>query len=177
MLIAEYYQMTTLHQRIMVQIADPVWTEEALYRACILARKSQGEIVLVNMIPVQHLSFLGTSFGSMYVTEKERQAVKDYQATAEDYGVPYQEFPFQYFALADALVEVANLIEADVVFATLPQSGIRFWRRFQLNQMRHQLARKQRVLIECEDSAIPERKLVPPPGLNQLVATIKRRSH
>ncbi|MCC6975867.1 MAG: hypothetical protein IT322_17815 [Anaerolineae bacterium] len=39
---------------ILVQIADQKWTLETLQAACVLAQKTEAQIILVQMVPVQH---------------------------------------------------------------------------------------------------------------------------
>ena len=152
-------------QRIMVQIADREWTLAAVHRACTLARSVEAEIVLVKMLPVQHLSWLGTPFGAMDFTKLERAELRDYAATVEDYGVPFTLYQFQYFALADALSDAADHVDAQIVFATLPPSLLPFWRRFQLNGLRRCLAHHGRQLVDLSDPLVPRLgELAPAPS-------------
>jgi hypothetical protein len=137
-------------QSIMVQIADRQWTLEALHRACPLALEKHASITLMKMLPVQHLSWLGTEFGAMSFTDRDRALMRDYEATIEDYGVPFSSDTFQYATLADAIVQAADYVEADIVFATLPNSIIPYWRRFQLWRLRKSLARHGLELIELD---------------------------
>ena len=134
--------------RIMVCIAEPEWTEEAIYQACVLTRKTQGELDFVKMVPVQHLGWLGTEFGNMNLTPQDRQLMERYSATAEDYGVAVASHYFQYVTLPEAIVQAAGYVKADVVFATLPKSLIPFWRRFQIDLLRLRLAQEKRVLVD-----------------------------
>jgi hypothetical protein len=140
--------MTPSGQRIMIQMADHAWVEEAVHRACLLARKGGGEIVLVKMVPVQHLSWLGTPFGNWNLTEQDRKDIESCQINAEDYGVTCAGLVFQYFKLPEAIVDAAEYLDADIVFATLPKSLIPFWTQFQLHQLRQQLTRQHRVLFD-----------------------------
>src|SRR5258708_11551104 len=107
---------------IMVQIADRTWTLGALHHACTLARGTNSEITLVKMLPVQHMNWLGTEFGNLHLTEQDRHDLGDFQATVEDYGVPYAALTFQYFSLPEALSDAADHIDAQALFATLPNS-------------------------------------------------------
>src|SRR5438105_3810020 len=119
-----------MERKIMVQLSDSVesaWTQKALYYACILARKERGEVILVTMHPVQHFGWLGTPFGSMDFTEQERQTLNACRMTAEDYGVPFRSIVFQYYSLPGALVDAADYVDANIVFATLPGSSIPYW--------------------------------------------------
>jgi hypothetical protein len=138
-------------QKVMVQIAEREWTLATLHQACTLARSLEAEIALVKMLPVQHLSWLGTPFGAMDFTELERAELRDYTATVEDYGVPFTVYQFQYFALAEALSDAADYVDAQFVFATLPPSVLPFWRQFQLKGLRRRLAHHGRQLTNPRD--------------------------
>jgi hypothetical protein len=139
---------------IMVQIADRAWTLNALHRACTLARRTDSEIVLVKMLPVQHMNWLGTEFGNMHFTQQDRADLQDFQATVEDYGVPYSALTFQYFSLAEALSDVADHVTARLVFATLPKSILPFWYQFQLRGLCRRLSCHGRQLIAIEDNLL-----------------------
>ena len=116
--------------------------------ACVLARQRSANIALVKMVPVQHLGWLGTDLGYLNLSEKDYREIADYEATIEDYGVLFSTELFQYATLADALLQCADHLEAQVVFATLPKSILPFWRSYQLRGMRRGLAQHQRALIE-----------------------------
>ena len=137
-------------QKIMVQIADRAWTLRAVHQACLLARQTEAEVALMSMIPVQHLGWLGTDFGAMNFTDEKRASLHDYAATAEDYAVPCSLHAFQYFTLAEAVADAADHIDAQIAFATLPQSSIPFWRAFQTNRLRNRLSQQGRQLIELQ---------------------------
>ena len=133
---------------IMVQIADRAWTLEALHCAGVMAREKSAKIALVKMIPVQHVGWLGTDFGNLNLSEQEQHDIADYQTTLEDYGVEAKLCLFQYATLADALVQAAEYVEAQVVFATLPASIIPFWHSYQLHDMRRHFAHDGREFVE-----------------------------
>ena len=155
---------------IMVQIADRDWTLEALHCAGVMAREraaheGASKIALVKMIPVQHLGWLGTEMGYIDLSEKDQQELTDYVETLEDYGVEYDLYPFQYATLPDAIVQVAEHLDAQVVFATLPASRIPFWQRFQFSEVRRHLAQNQRELVErLEYACTPALSLSPVPS-------------
>ena len=135
---------------IMVQIANRQWTLEALHQACALARDKSAGIVLMKMLPVQHLGWLGTEFGTMNFSDGDRAEIHDYEATIEDYGVPFAAEVFQYVTLPEAIVQAADYVEADIVFATLPKSIIPYWQKFQLGRLRNDLASHGRQLIDLD---------------------------
>ena len=142
-------------QTIMIQVGERTWTVETLHSACILARKTGAEIALVKMIPVQHLSWLGTDFGYRLFTEHDRQELHDYELTLEDYGIQFSINVIQYTMLIDALVQAAKNLDAQVVFAQLPKSPIPYWHQFQTGMLRRRLVYQHRQLFE-QPAVIPE---------------------
>ncbi len=147
--------MASKCQRIMVQIGDRAWTQEALYQACILARKNQGEIALVKMVPVQHIAWLGTDLGNLNITAQDRADMKNYEATAEDFGVAASIYFFQYSTLVDAIAQAAECTQADIVFAKLAKSLIPYWTQFQTNRLRHHLMKQQCALFDIDHNRQP----------------------
>ena len=135
-------------QIIMVQILDREWTQEALHCACRLARNTSATIVLVKMIPVQHPGWLGTDLGYQNFTAQEQAEYADYQTTLEDYGVEFTALLFQYLTLTDAIAQAAEHVNAQIVFARVPDSIIPFWTQFQQWSLKRQLTRQQRRLIK-----------------------------
>jgi hypothetical protein len=134
-------------QTILIAIGNSAWTLEALHQACKLARQTGAEIALVKMAAVQHLSWLSTSFGDVPLTSKENAEIEEYKATLEDYGIPYQVVKFQYATLTDALEQAACYVNAQIVFAALPQSIIPGWQRFQYWRLRERLASRETTLF------------------------------
>jgi hypothetical protein len=135
---------------IMVSMADHAWTSQAMHLACAVARNSGMEINLVRMMSVQHLLWLGMELGEVPPTREEYKALRDYQATAEDYGVNLCFETMQCVSLADALVDAADQLDAEMVFATLPENNLTYWRRFQLWMLGRRLAAKHRQLHTLE---------------------------
>lgn len=133
---------------IMVQIADQEWTMDALHRACRLGRTMPTQIALVKMIPAQHVSWLGTELGNRNFSEHDQREIINYEATIEDYGIEYSSTVFQYSELDEAILQAADILNASIVFATLPKSAIPFWRKLQVKSLRRRLWRNQRILVE-----------------------------
>ena len=100
-----------------------------------------------------HPGFLGTELGMMGLGMQDVKAMQDYEATAEDYGVPFSTQVFQYVTLAEALEEAAEHFGARVVFATLPQYRLRFWRTFLLWRLERKLQKQGRKLYTLEKPA------------------------
>jgi hypothetical protein len=138
----------TIYPVIMVQISDREWTAEALHCACLLARNTSARIALVDMVPVQHAGWLGTDLGYLNFTDQKQVDFADYQATIEDYGVEFVPVLFQYLDLPDAIAQAAEHMNAQIVFAKLPESGISFWTKFQRWLLNRQFAREKRQWIQ-----------------------------
>jgi len=119
-------------KKIMVQVANKSWTMEALHLACAMARGGDTTISLVRFMEVGHPSYLGTNMGTIAPTPQEYQDLREYQDTAEDYGVELEVRSIQCLSPLDAVAQAAEELEADVVFARIPEHPIAYWRKFQV---------------------------------------------
>jgi hypothetical protein len=131
---------------ILVQMAEARWTEEALHLACAMARNTHSEIVLLRMIETQYLSWLGTSFGAETFSPEESDRIWEYKAIAKRYGVEFSVEPMRWVSYVEAMVEASDQLNAEVVFAHLPESRLPFMRKFQIWDLRRQLAQHHRTL-------------------------------
>src|SRR5207248_3083715 len=136
---------------IMVQIGEPKWTLAALHLASAVARTNGDALILVKMIPVSHVGWLGTEFGYRNFTEADRRLLKDYAATAEDYGVASSVELYQYAILSDAIADAAEYVNARIIFATLPHYKLPFWRRFLIWRLHARLKRQGRLLYVLDE--------------------------
>ena len=114
---------------LLVQMADRQWTEEALHVACAMAHSSNdnaGTVILLRMIETQHVSWLGTDFGTASSSPEESNLLWAYKAIAEKYGVDLCVEPMQWVDYVDALVQAADALEANAVFAHVPAPSSRY---------------------------------------------------
>lgn len=126
--------------KIMVCLSkDKQWTAKAVQLACGLAKDIQAEIVLVKMIPVDHLSWLNSEAGYAHLQEDDFMEAACFGRICTDDGVAVSFLPFQYYTLADAIVDAADYLNAGAVFATLPPSLVKPWHRFQMKSLEHHL--------------------------------------
>jgi hypothetical protein len=146
--IARFGGKTMNTQTIMIQVGDRAWTAETLHSACVLARRTGAEIALVKTVPVQHVTWLGTDFGYRLLTEREREELRDYELTLEDYGIQFSISVMQYATLFDAIVQAAESVGAQIIFAQLPNRVIPYWHNIQMAMLRRRLAHQQRQLLE-----------------------------
>jgi hypothetical protein len=151
---------------IMVQIAEPQWTLQALHLACAVGRTNSYRITLVKMVPVSHVGWLATEFGYQHFSIEDRRLLQECAITAEDYGVTVVTELFQYITLSEAIVDASTCFNARIVFATLPHYRLPYWRKFLIWQMRNGLAQQHRLLYTLEESLTPVQQtpsiVVPP---------------
>lgn len=87
-------------------------------------------------------------WGYMNFTAQQQQRFADYQATIEDYGLEFTSIVFQYISFSEALIQAAEQVNAQQVFAQIPHSIIPFYARFQEWLLKRQFARQQRQWIQ-----------------------------
>lgn len=153
-----FYQDPVI-SRIMIPLEEWDWTLKAVCFAGILARSTGAELVLVEMIPVQHPSWMGTPLADL--NRKEVRYLPELTATLERYGIPYELRAFRYFSFVEAIVQAAELYKAQVVFARVAHSFIPFLQRFQAWRLRKQLEHDHRQLYESAEQLVSLLQLLP----------------
>lgn len=124
---------------ILVQMADKDWTAQALHLACALARNQGMEVVLLRLMQVQHISYLGSDFGDVPFTHVEHEQLREYNDTAEDYGVTLTLEQMQCIAPLEAVTEAAEALDAEMVFMRIPESRIPYLHQFQAWRMEQRI--------------------------------------
>jgi hypothetical protein len=112
---------------LMVVVGEQEWTEQALHLACTLARQHKGSIFLVKLVPVRHPLMLGTEAAYLNFSGEDERYLEELAATIEDYNVPYQAHVCGYANYQNAVKQIADTLDAAVVFAASPPSAIPFW--------------------------------------------------
>lgn len=125
---------------IVVEMADRLWTMQAMHLASAMARNTGGKIVLLHLIRVANPALLHSELGVTPPTQQEYTDIDDYASVAEDYGVEITLQPMQYESYVDAVVQSVEHLKASIIFARVPESMIALWRKFQLWNMGRQLA-------------------------------------
>jgi hypothetical protein len=146
--------------RIMIPLEEWDWTLTAVCFACILARATEADLVLVEMIPVQHPYWMGTPLADL--NRKEVRYLPELIATLESYGVPYELRAFRYLSFVEAIVQAAELYKAQIVFARVAHSFIPFWQSLQSWRLRKRLERDHRQLYEAAEQLVPLLQPSPP---------------
>jgi len=128
---------------ILVQLADQQWTRQALHLACALARGQDHHIVLLRLMPVRHMSYLGTDWGNQPMSDTEYDLL-------EDYGVEVNVIHMQSVSALESVIQAAELLEANTVFAQIPTSHIPYWHTLHrwLVEQRFMLARRTLYTLE-----------------------------
>jgi hypothetical protein len=139
---------------ILVQLRDNRWTVEAVHLGSAIARSESATIMLVRLIPVQHVSWLGTDLGTRSASNSERELIKTCRIIAQDYGVAFSSVEFQYVTLHEALVQAAAYVNAQALFTHLPRPMLPTWEKFQNWRLKHQLATLECELYNLEDIAV-----------------------
>lgn len=135
---------------ILVQMSDKQWTMQAIHLACALARNSDGNVVLLDLMQVTHPGYLGTGLGYTPLTPDQSTGVHEYTSTAEDYGIQLSFKRMQCVSVMDAIVEAAEYLTADVVFAHIPESRFSFWHSYQRWDMKRRLVAAHRQLFSLD---------------------------
>jgi hypothetical protein len=139
---------------IMVQVAEQPWTERAVNAACALAHECSAQITLLSMVRVQQVGLLGSVLGDRRFTRAEQLELLRYVEIIARQGLSYAVQRFQYVSLAGAIPEAAELVDASIVFATLPSRLVPMQRSLEMAAMRRTLARQGRMLIADPDVKI-----------------------
>ena len=135
---------------ILVQMTDKRWTTQALHLACALARSNQAAVVLLRLMQVERIRDLGSKFGDIAISSAEYRNLMDFSATADDYGVELSLEQMQCASLLQAVVDAAFYLNADVVFARVPESHVPFLRHFHVWQLERRLAPAHRQLYTLD---------------------------
>lgn len=130
---------------IIVQLATPEWTLKAIHLACAMASRTGAGVALVRMIPVPHIGLLGEEMGEVRLSDREQALAQQCYTVATDYGITLQLVRFQYFSLAEALVQVVPYLDAQAIFAHLSPISFPFWHRFRVWLLQSKLQ-----LLNCD---------------------------
>ncbi len=130
----------------MVQLADRCTTLEAVHSACALSQGEQSKVILVKLVPVPRLAWLGTELAGANFTTQEALEFMEYARVTSAYGIAFGVQLFQYVTWQDAIVQAAEYVGAQIVFAAVPMSRVGLWSRFQAWSLQRQLAKRDSQL-------------------------------
>jgi hypothetical protein len=136
--------------RIMLVLSDRQWTLMAIHLASAMARSRRGEVILLKLVAVRHPVLLADDAGYLDYTSEDRQAVWEFEKTAAAYGVPYSTVVCRYASYVHAVVDAAEQLGAEAVFAPHAASRLPIWSAVQHWWLRHSLTRHGRALYTLE---------------------------
>ncbi len=110
------------------------------HAACTLAQNGQHDVALVQLVPVNQPGWLGTEWGDLNYTNKDRRRLLECQHLVESYGVSARALKVQTLSTLGGIICAAEQVNARVVFADLPYTILPFWRTWQTAWLRRRLA-------------------------------------
>jgi hypothetical protein len=138
---------------IMVVVGEKQWTLQAVHLAAARARATGAEVILIKMVAVGYPGYLGSPYGSEPLSQRDYDDLQAYHRVCESYAAPHQIVPFQYISLGGAIADAAEQLNAESVFASVPDSIIPYWHRYQVWSIRRQLDRHGCALYTLEPPA------------------------
>ncbi len=115
---------------IMVILGERQWTMQAMHLACAVARDNEGRVIVIKMVRVNNPQLLGDAAGMANYSTKDRLALHDCEATAETYGVNFEEHVCTYADYAAGLAAAADQLDATLLLVPPPPSRFAPWNRY-----------------------------------------------
>lgn len=138
---------------IILQVSDRHWTMQAVHLACAMARNTGSNLLLLQLRRVTNVALLGTGIGVDAPSSRDEEDLKEYEAVAEDYGVPVVVQPMEYESLTEAALQAVALLKATTLFMHLPEHRFSLWRQFQVRHLQRRLNALHCRLYLCDQSA------------------------
>jgi hypothetical protein len=110
---------------VLVHMAETKWTISALACACEQARREQGEVILLKLLPANFLDWRGWKASEYLFSESEREDIAAYQALARQYGVPLRVHVMRATDEEQAIAAAAEQFDAASVYAAMPVHALR----------------------------------------------------
>jgi hypothetical protein len=126
---------------VLVQIAEPRWTMQAVHLASAMSRNTGSQLVFLQLIRVAHIGLLGADLCGQSPTLEQETALSEFVSVAEDYGVEVGLLSMQYDTLHGALAQAAEYAEATALFACLPDKSWGLYGKYQRWSLRQELNR------------------------------------
>lgn len=130
-----------MNPTILVITGDAAWTRRAIHLAAAMARDAAGELRIIHLLPVARLEDLGANAREELLPFDRYQALADWAATAESYGVAVHVELFEYSDYAGALLCAAEQTGPRAIFAPPPGGRPAFVARLREKWLRRRLGR------------------------------------
>lgn len=153
---------------ILVIIGERNWTRRALHLAAAMAREAGTSIIVTRMVRVEHLEYLGAAENETFLPYDEFDALEEYIATTQSYGVPAAVELFEYTDYSNGLRSAADQHAAVAVFAPPPTAIFDTLARWRLWLLRRLLRRPLYTLAPGDEplawtEALPDAPPAPAP--------------
>lgn len=126
---------------VLIITGERNWTLRAVHLAAAMARDAGLAVVMARLVPVAHLEYLGSSAREALLSYDEFDALREYIATAEAYGVPFSIEWFEYSDYIGGVTSAAEQHGAAAVFAPAPGGIVGLLARWRLAWLRRTLGR------------------------------------
>ena len=122
---------------ILVVTGDHDWTLQAVHLAAAMARETGAAVRLVEMVAVNRVDLLGDGLEESPLSYTRLEALREYAAAIDGYGIPVAVTTFAYADYVGGLLSAAEQNGARVVFAPAPGGSPAFlaaWRGWYLRR-------------------------------------------
>lgn len=126
---------------ILVITGERAWTRRALHLSAAMARETGSAVVIMRMVRVAHLEYLGAGAQETLLSYDEYDALSEYAATADAYGVDATLELFEYTDYDGGVRSAADQLGALAVFAPAPTSMVGALAQLRLWMLRRTLRR------------------------------------
>jgi len=124
---------------VMVEMGSLRWTVEAMRAACPEAKRIGGTIVVALLMPESHCTLAGIDPETYTFSLDEQKELREYQAIADMHGVELKSRAFAYQELAQGIVDAADTLDAQIVYAHLPATLLPFQHQRQVRHLAKEL--------------------------------------
>ena len=122
---------------ILVVTGDHDWTLQAVHLAAAMARETGAAIALIEMVAVNRVDLLGDSLEESPLPYARLEALGEYAAAIDGYGIAVAVATFAYSDYVGGLLSAAEQNDAQAVFAPAPGGSPAFlaaWRGWYLRR-------------------------------------------
>ncbi|MCC6614104.1 MAG: hypothetical protein IT320_11550 [Anaerolineae bacterium] len=135
---------------VMVEMGSLRWTIEAMRAACPEAKRIGAKVVVTLLMPESQCTLAGIDPETYVFSADEQNEVREYQAIADMHGVELQTRAFEYHDLAHGIVDAADALDAQVVYAHLPATLLPFQHQRQVRHLAKELGSHHHELRNFE---------------------------
>ncbi|MBE0690494.1 MAG: hypothetical protein IH587_10285 [Anaerolineae bacterium] len=109
-----------------------------------------GIVVVTLLLPESHCILAGIDPETYTFSQDEQNELREYQAIADTHGVELGTRVFSYHELAAGIVDAADTLNAEIVYAHLPATLLSFQRQRQVRHLARELGEHHHELRNFE---------------------------